>query len=169
LAIKRNRIQRACMALLFAIVVSLGGAILLPQVAYFFAPQPVLAQLLRTDDVWRSVYQRIPDLPLENQYVSRETGKVESNNTLIGRLIRYHVYLKGRPPFYRLDWKITMADYLGVNGAIEDGTYPSHETLRRNPLEGDIAAIKQLNSNQRNALIQALVDAFTPQRAEGKR
>ena len=169
MASKRNRIQRACMALLLTIVVSLGGTILLPQIVQFFTPQPVLAQLLRTDDAWRSVYQRLPDLPLENQYVSRETGKVDPDNTLVGRMIRYHVYLKGRPPFYRLDWKITLADYLGVNGAIEDGTYPSHETLRRNPLEGDIAAVNRLNANQRNALIQALVDTFTPQRGEGKR
>ncbi|MGA7932716.1 MAG: hypothetical protein WCA35_03975 [Kovacikia sp.] len=167
MARNRNRIQRAGIGLALVIILGLGGAIGNLQIAHFFAPQPVSAQLLRPDEVWRAVYQRVPDLPLENQYVSRETGKVDPDNTLVGRLIRYHVYLKGRPPFYRLDWKVTLADYLGVNGAMEESTYPSHNTLRKNPLEGDIVAINRLNLTQRNALIQALVDAFSPQRGGG--
>jgi hypothetical protein len=116
---------------------------------------------VRTDGVWRQIYQRLPDLPLENQYVNKESGKVDPDNTLVGRLIRYHVYVKGRPPFYRLDWKMTLADYLEINEVMDEAIYPSSDTLRKNPTAGDVAAIKKLNRAQRDALIQALVDAFT--------
>jgi len=162
---KRKRIQRAGVALILMMDMVLVGAIGVSLCADFFNVRPAVAQLLRTDDAWRSVYERLPDLPKENQYINRETGKVDPDNTLVSRLIRYHVYVKGRPPFYRLDWKMTMADYLGINGAMEEGTYPSHETLRKNPIDDDIAAIKKLNRAQRNALIQALVDTFTSQRS----
>lgn len=63
----------------------------------------VIAQNTRPRDVWQQVYQQLPDLPLENKYVNKETGKVDSENTLVSRLVRYHVYVKGRPPNYRLD------------------------------------------------------------------
>lgn len=129
----------------------------------FLGNQPALAQRIRPDGAWQVVYEKLPYLPLENQYVSKETKQVASDNTLVGRLIRYHIYVKGRPPFYRLDWKFTLADYLGVNGVINESDYPSKDTLRANPMEGDVAAIRSLNQPQRNALIQALVDAFTPQ------
>ncbi len=162
---KRKRIRRAGITLSLMIGIAFVGAIGFPLLISFSNVQSAVAQLLRTDDAWRSVYERLPDIPKENQYVNRETGKVDPDNTLVSRLIRYHVYVKGRPPFYRLDWKMTMADYLGINGAMEDGIYPSHETLRKNPIDGDIAAIKQLNRVQRNALIQALVDTFTSQRS----
>jgi hypothetical protein len=125
--------------------------------------QPALAQRIRPDGVWRLVYDRLPDFPLENQYVNKETGKVDPENTLAGRLVRYHLYTKGRPPFYRLDWKITLAEYLEVHRVMEEVGYPSANTLRLNPVEGDIAAIKRLNRAQREALIQVLVDAFRPQ------
>ncbi len=124
-----------------------------------------VAQRIRPDGVWQTIYEQLPELPLENQYISKETRQPATDNTLVGRLIRYHLYVKGRPPFFRLDWKITLADYLGVTGAMDPSTYPSANTLRTNPLEGDIAAIRRLNRQQRDALIQALVDAFAPQSA----
>lgn len=128
-------------------------------------PAPVMAQRIRPEGVWKQIYQKLPDLPLENQYVSRETGKVDPENTLVGRLIRYHIYTKGRPPFYRLDWKITLADYLGVLTVLDDSDYPSRRSLNKNPAEADVAAVKRLTRSQRDALVQALVDAFTPQAA----
>jgi hypothetical protein len=128
-----------------------------------FGLQPVLAQRIRPDGIWKQIYQRLPDLPLENQYVSKETGQVDSENTLVGRLIRYHLYSKGRPPFYRLDWKITLAEYLEVHRIMEEVGYPSANSLNTNPVGGDVSAIKRLNRAQRDALIQSLVDAFTPQ------
>ena len=127
---------------------------------------PVTAQVLSPQDVWREVYRRLPDLPLENQYISQETGEVASNDTLISRLIRYHLYVKNRPPSYRFDWKITLGDYLGVNDYLVESTYPGSSTLRQNPMEGDRAAIKKLTRAQRNALIDVLASIFNPNRPE---
>jgi hypothetical protein len=124
---------------------------------------PASAQeVVETSDVWQRVYKLIPSFPLENQYVNRDTGKVSQNNTLASRLIRYHVYTKGRPPNYRLDWKLTLADYLGVNERISESTYPGADTLRTNPLEGDKAVINRLTRAQRDQLVQVLVSIFTP-------
>lgn len=123
---------------------------------------PAIAQRVSPDTAWQQVYQKLPDFPRENQYVSVETRKVATDNTLVGRFIRYHVYVKGRPPLYRLDWKITLADYLGINERIDEGSYPSRNTLRPNPTEGDVAAIRRLTRQQRESLVQALVDTFAP-------
>jgi hypothetical protein len=111
-------------------------------------------------DAWQQVYQLLPELPRENQYVNQETGKVAESNTLISRLIRYHVYVKARPVNFRLDWKLTLADYLGANERISASTYPSGDTLRTNPLPGDVAVIQGLTRTQREALVQTLVDVF---------
>ncbi|MEO6863075.1 MAG: hypothetical protein ABI180_16310 [Microcoleus sp.] len=117
---------------------------------------------LRVQDAWKFVYEKVPDLPMENNYISKETGKVDPTNTLVGRLIRYHVFVKGRPPNYRFDWKLSLADYLGVTPdyLVED-VYPGKDVLRENPMERDRAAIQSLNRRQRDALVQALVDVFT--------
>jgi hypothetical protein len=117
---------------------------------------------LRPQDVWQAIYQQLPNLPLENQYVNRDTGKVVPDNTLVSRLMRYHLYTKGRPAAYRLDWKLTLADYLGANEPIEPLTYPGADALKQNPLEADVVAIKKLDRTQRNALVQVLVDIFDP-------
>ena len=76
---------------------------------------PAAAQIFTPNDVWQKVYQQIPDFPQENQYVSKTTGQIVPTNTLVSRLIRYHIYNKGRSPIYRLDWKLTLADYLDAN------------------------------------------------------
>jgi hypothetical protein len=123
---------------------------------------PLKAQDVRAGDAWQQVYQQLPDFPRENQYVSRESGKVAENNTLIGRLIRYHIYIKSRPVNFRLDWKLTLADYLGANERMPAATYPSADTLRTNPMQGDIAVIRSLDRTQRDALVQTLVAVFTP-------
>lgn len=124
---------------------------------------PAIAQIVRMDGVGQKVYTQLPDFPRENQYVNRETGKVAEEDTLVTRFVRYHLYVKGRPPFYRLDWKLTLADYLGLSGRLNDSDYPSANKLNKNPLEGDLVAIRRLNLAQRNAFVQALVDAFTSQ------
>lgn len=113
-------------------------------------------------DAWRQVYKQLPDLPLENQYINQETGKVDPDDTLVSRLIRYHVYVKGRPTIYRLDWKLTLADYLGANENIKEFRYPGADSLRQNPLEGDRAVINRLSLAERNALVQVLVNIFNP-------
>jgi hypothetical protein len=124
--------------------------------------QPLVAQETRVGDAWQQVYLQLPDLPRENQYVNRETGKVAENNTLMSRLIRYHVYVKSRPVNFRLDWKLTLADYLGANERMPASSYPGSDTLRTSPMPGDIAAIQALNRTQREALVQTLVNIFAP-------
>jgi hypothetical protein len=127
---------------------------------------PVMAQAVRSQDIWRQVYQQIPDLPLENQYLNQQSGKVDPDNTLASRLIRYHMFVKGRPPNFRLDWKLTISDYLGENELIEEGVYPGADRLRENPMQGDRAVIQRLTRTQRNALIQTLVNIFDSRDAQ---
>lgn len=121
--------------------------------------QPSHAQTTETQELQR-VYEQLPFLPLENKYVNKETGKVAKDNTLVSRLLQYHVYVKGRAPNYRLDWKLTLSDYLGANELISETAYPGHDTLKTNPLESDRQAITKLSRKQRNDLIQTLVSLF---------
>ena len=123
--------------------------------------QAALAQFTSSGNIWRQVYQKLPDFPQENKYIAKGKRKVAENNTLARRMIQYHLRQKGRAPNYRLDWKLTLADYLGANEIMYDNQYPGHDTLRKNPLEGDRAAIASLSRSERNALVQVLVDIFT--------
>jgi hypothetical protein len=127
-----------------------------------FVMQPAMAQFTIPQEAWKRVYERVPDLPKENQYISRETGKVDENNTLVTRLMRYHVFVKRRPPMYRLDWKLTLADYLGAHEYLEEDRYPSADTLQQNPAEGDRQAVQKLTRAQRDALVNAIVSVFNP-------
>jgi hypothetical protein len=122
---------------------------------------PAIAQS-RVQDAAKQVYEQVPDLPLENQYVNRVTNQVDPNNTLVTRLVRYHQYIKGRPLGFRLDWKMTLADYLGINEPIIESSYPGSDNLKQNPFERDRAIINRLDRKQRDALIQALVNVFNP-------
>ncbi|MBR8837189.1 MAG: hypothetical protein DSM106950_25080 [Stigonema ocellatum SAG 48.90 = DSM 106950] len=153
---------QALTALILVGVVLLGSGMGKSIHTSLLGSQPAIAQTFIPSDVWRQVYQQLPDFPRENKYVSKETGKVAENNTLVSRLIRYHVYVKGRAPNYRLDWKLTLADYLGANEIMYDNSYPGNDTLRQNPIEGDRAVIKRLNRQQREALVQALTNAYNP-------
>ncbi|MEG4377710.1 MULTISPECIES: hypothetical protein [unclassified Microcoleus] len=124
---------------------------------------------VRVQDAWKLVYEKLPDFPIENSYISKETGKVDPTNTLVGRLIRYHVFVKGRPPNYRFDWKLSLADYLGATpDYLVESVYPGKDVLRSNPMEQDRAAIQRLNRAQRDALVQALVDVFTENSGGGR-
>ncbi len=139
-----------------------GVGIILISLLVLSSSQPADAQRVTPGEAWQAVYQQLPDLARENQYVSKETGKVSENNTLVSRMIRYHSYLKGRPSNYRLDWKLTLADYLGANEVMYETTYPGNDTLKKNPFDGDRAVIARLNRRQRDALVQALVNVFNP-------
>jgi hypothetical protein len=90
-------------------------------------------------------------------------GEVDPDNTLLGRFIRYHLYVARRSPNYRLDWKITLADYLGVNDWMRDEEYPGSSDLTLNPKDGDIDAIRSLNRTERDALVEELVSFFEEQ------
>ncbi len=120
----------------------------------------VLAQSFQPDWVAEQVYQTLPNFPLENEYISQETGEVVSNNSLLGRLIRYHQYIKSRPVTYRFDWQLTLADYLRVNETMFENRYPGSQTLTINPLENDRKAIANLTRNQRNQLIDTLLAIY---------
>ncbi|MEG5066347.1 hypothetical protein QUB33_22290 [Microcoleus sp. B3-A4] len=131
--------------------------------------QQSAAPQVRVQDAWKLVYEKLPDFPIENNYISQETGKVDPTNTLVGRLIRYHVFVKGRPPNYRFDWKLSLADYLGATpDYLVESVYPGKDVLRSNPMEQDRAAIQRLNRAQRDALVQALVDVFTENSGGGR-
>lgn len=139
----------------------LAIVILLAMFASFPLPLAAQTRPVRSSEVWQQVYKQLPDFPLENQYISRESGKVNPENTLVSRLIRYHTSVVGRAPNYRLDWKLTLADYLGVNAIMDAAIYPGAESLRENPFERDRAAIQRLNRKQRDVLIQAIVNAYS--------
>jgi hypothetical protein len=119
-----------------------------------------LAQFQSPKEVAQFVYGRLPNFPLENQYVRLEGNKQATDSTLVSRFVQYHTSVKGRSPLYRLDWKVTLADYLGVNDYLQPETYPGHAFLKGSAMEKDAAIIQKLNRNQRNAMIQALVDGF---------
>jgi hypothetical protein len=123
------------------------------------------AQLSSPPDVAQFVYKRVPTLAQENQYIRSENNKQAVESTLVSRMVQYHNSTKGRSPNYRLDWKITLADYLGLNEVIQPETYPGYAFLKKNPLESDRTVLQKLNASQRNALVQSLVDAFTGSRA----
>ncbi|NEQ75899.1 MAG: hypothetical protein F6K23_24415 [Okeania sp. SIO2C9] len=121
----------------------------------------IVQRRVRPTEVWPFVYEKIPDLPLENNYISQETGEVDTEETLVSRLIRYHLYVKGRAPNYRFDWKLTLADYLGANDYLQSSVYPGNDALTKNPMEGDREAIQSLTRSQRETLINRLVNIFS--------
>jgi hypothetical protein len=135
-----------------------GGGLSTPPVV---GTQSAIAQTVRINQVWQRIYDLMPELPLENQYVSTSTGQVASTNTLANRLIRYHTFIKGRASNYRFDWKLTLADYLGANERIIPGTYPGADSLNTSPLPGDRAAISNLTRAQRDQLVNILVSLFS--------
>jgi hypothetical protein len=123
---------------------------------------PSMARVVRTAEVAKQVYTALPSLPLENQYFNQKLNKIDPNNTLVNRILRYHAYTKGRPMEVRLDWKLTIADYLGANDIMDPETYPSRDTLSQNPLEGDRAAVNTLSRSMRDQLIDRLLQYTKP-------
>jgi hypothetical protein len=122
---------------------------------------PSHAQSGRGSDAGKQVYQQLPELPQENQYIDRATKQPDAANTFVSRLINYHRYGKNRPATLRLDWKHTIADYLGANEDIDPDLYPTQKRLRTNPLEGDRAVVQQLSRTQRDRLVQVLVSTLS--------
>ena len=119
-------------------------------------------QNLRPEQAAEMVYERLPELPKENNYISDETGEINPSHTLIGRFIRYHKDFKRRSTQHPLDWKVTLADYLGFNQSIRESNYPG-STLKSNPLTKDIEVIRQLSRRQRQQLVDLLVEIYNPQ------
>lgn len=126
---------------------------------------PVTAQSLRPEYVAQLVYERLSYIPKENEYLRQDTGEVDEDNTLISRLVRYHQDIQRRPTPFRLDWKLTLADYLGANEPLKADRYPGNSTLQTNPMEKDIEAIGSLNRRQRQELVDVIVSLYNPQQA----
>lgn len=122
----------------------------------------VLAQSLSPERVSEMLYQKNSSFPLENNYKSAETGEIATENTLITRIVRYHQYVKARPTRFRLDWKLTLADYLGKNEVIIENNYPGYKTLDTSPLPQDRQVIKDLTMEQRDTLVNTLVSIYNP-------
>jgi len=168
---RKGKATRLVVLFTFAILTSIGlcwgkaGIRTIP-VLSIMGSQPASAQLMRSQDTWRQVYERLPDFPQENQYISSETGEVNVESTLASRLIRYHLYEKRRLPNYRFDWKLTLADYLGANEYINESDYPGSNTLTENPMAGDRTVIEKLTRQQREDLIEVLVSIFNPNRPD---
>ena len=153
--ISSKRLFSLLIAFTIAIIWSVEGA----------KNKQVQAQFIQPKLIAPQVYRLLPDFPLENDYIRTETGEVDSENTLARRLIRYHVYTKGRSPLFRLDWKLTLADYLGAHQLMEPSQYPGQGALNENPLKADIAAIAELNRQERDELVGVLVSIFNPNAA----
>jgi hypothetical protein len=125
-------------------------------------PPGAIVSPLRVEEAAAIVYQQLPYLPKENQYRRKETGEIDPNHTLISRFIRYHQDFKKRATRYRLDWKLTFADYLGVNESIDPEQYPGKLTLQTNPAASDIKQIQALNRRQRQELVDLLALIYKP-------
>lgn len=125
--------------------------------------QPAVAQGINPKMVADAVYSQLPDLPKENQHLRQKGNKPAANSTLISRLIQYHTLVKGRSPLYRFDWKITLADYLGLYEHPRAEEYPGHAFLKTNPMESDRKLIRQLTRQQRLALTQILSKIYASQ------
>ncbi|XLQ12440.1 MAG: hypothetical protein KPI85_05045 [cyanobacterium endosymbiont of Epithemia adnata isolate EadnSB Bon19] len=130
--------------------------------------RPINAQTLRPEEAAGIVYNKLSYLPKENQYIRKDTKRIDPVQTLISRFIRYHRDLKRREPSVSLDWKITLADYLGVNESMKKDRYPGSSTLQNNPFTPDVEAIRELNRHQRQELVDLLVSIYAPKQKKLK-
>ncbi|MGB3295137.1 MAG: hypothetical protein WBB01_19310 [Phormidesmis sp.] len=162
--LKRYRLIGAALAVAI-VLIGLGSVDIYPQrFSLLFGystvqAQPVPLRRVNLTATANIVQAQLPDLPLENQYISND-GTAADDNTLVSRIIRYHIYIKERPTNFRLDWKLTLADYLGAFERIAASDYPDYG-LRENPMEGDIAAVWALSRQQRDRLVNTLYETFT--------
>jgi hypothetical protein len=124
---------------------------------------PAYAQLRLIPEAARQVYEALPDLPLENTYTPvnpNDGGPAPEEDTLVRRMMVYHLQVVGRSPTDRFDWQLTLADYLDANEPIVAQRYPGAERLTVNPYAQDKAAVQALSRQQRQALLRELVVAF---------
>lgn len=124
---------------------------------------PVQAQLRLIPDAARQVYSLLPDFPLENTYTPTSpdgTGPTPEEDTLVRRMMVYHLQVAGRSPTDRLDWQLTIADYFDANEPIIAQRYPGADRLTVNPYAQDKAVVQSLNRQQRQALLEAILLAF---------
>jgi hypothetical protein len=157
--INKKIIQFLCLFCL-ALCLSIGSE---RSIVNKFISPSAIAQTIPPESVAAKVYQQIPELPKENQFINKEFQQADSDNTLISRFVRYHLYVKNRPLNFRLDWKLTIADYFNLNEDIKAINYPGSSTLTTNPLESDRQIITKLNRQQRDRLVDTLIGIYNPQ------
>ncbi|MEO0455504.1 MAG: hypothetical protein AAF152_02840 [Cyanobacteria bacterium P01_A01_bin.114] len=158
-----KRFWLALLAGLVTLMVGFGSAIAPLDSVPFGAAQAqprVVIRQVEPAAIAAQIYEQYPDFPRENTYTYQANGEVAVDDTLVSRLIRYHLYVVLRPPNFRLDWKLTIADYLDAFDLIRVSTYPSVDVLSENPTLGDKAAIQSMTRQQRNQLSQTLFDLF---------
>lgn len=129
------------MGRLMVLGVALAGATLLVE--------PAFAQRIR-DIPERSaqIYELMPDLP-----EASEDGK------WLQRVLLYHVRTKGRLANSRFDWRLTFADFLGVNDPIYTDQYPPDGT-EVNPLNGDRDLFQAMTRHDRNEFLAAILEVY---------
>ncbi len=131
--------------------------------AVLLGSSPAYAQLRLIPEAARRVYEVLPDLPLENTYIPinpNDGGPPAEEDTLVRRMMLYHLQVAGRSPTDRFDWQLTLADYCDANEPMVAQQYPGAERLTVNPYAQDKAAVQSLSRQQRQALLRALVLAF---------
>ena len=133
-------------------------SVALPLVATVWVAAPAQAQLSRVEGAVQEVYRLMPELPLEDGYPA--TGDSRGFRTLMHRLMVYHIQVMGRTPFSRLDWQLTLADYLDANEVMLVQNYPGATIFATNPYHGDRTVIQSLTRPQRHNLLRALLISF---------
>ncbi|MBC8121864.1 MAG: hypothetical protein H7Y22_08530 [Gemmatimonadaceae bacterium] len=128
----------------------LGGWLVLALMVGGAWPVAVLS-IPKSEQVAQQVYSRWPDFPRE--------GSDRPDSSLVRRLALYHTKVCGRPTTSRLDWKLTLADYLGVNLAMSPETYPEANG-RPDLLNADRRAIDRFTRAERNRLVETLVQVY---------
>jgi hypothetical protein len=153
---RRRQLKFGFLGVLVATVVMLhAGQFWLPT-----APAAAQQPYVSPESIATQFYQRVPNFPKLDQYKVSDP-KVPNSSTLVERFVQYHTSVKGRSPLFRFDWKISLADYLGLNDFIDGRTYPGKSYLAINPMQDDRAALRQLTRPQRELLVQTLMNIFT--------
>ncbi len=121
------------------------------------SPPPVQAQLREIPRITEAVYTAMPSLPRLDQF---QTAAGESLDTsFVRRVLLYHMRSEGRALNSRLDWKLTFADYLGINLTMFAQQYPGADQFSENPYTADLEAFRALTRADREQLLAALLDA----------
>ncbi len=120
----------------------------------FWGVQPAFA-LPTPLEASTALYQAVPDFPKGTR-----PEESQADQSLIRRLITYHLYIKNRSPYSRFDWKLTLADYLGYNEIVAMESYPGRDALGITIFINDQRLINKLSPGQRETLILNLLKIY---------
>ena len=111
--------------------------------------EPASSQRIRDiPDQTAQIYELMPDLP-----------GYDDDTKWLQRVLLYHVRTKGRLTNSRFDWRLTFADFLGVNDPIYADQYPSGDT-ELNPLNSDREQFQTLTRQDRNEFLAAILQVY---------